>query len=180
MTKLLQRLTDSFQVTDITERHPGLTTLKVDKSKGELLIRELRDREGYTHLSFIACVDYIEEGIFSIIYMLHNYDTKNDLGIHIEVDRDNPEMTSIHSLWAQAWTYQRELREMYGIRFPGSPRVDEEFCLEGWDQMPPMRRDFDTVEYSNEQFGHRDGRSSEDPRDHMKTNLYPNRGGDEK
>ena len=176
---LLERLTKEFDITDITERHARMTTIKVHKDKGERLIRELRDREGYVHLSFVACVDYIERGVLSIIYMLHNYDEKKDLGIHIEVDRENPEMTSIHTLWAQAWTYQRELREMYGINFPGSPRVDEEFCLEGWDQMPPMLRDFDTRKYSNEQFGHREGRASEDPREHMKAKLYPNRGGDE-
>jgi NADH-quinone oxidoreductase subunit C len=69
---------------------------------------------------------------------------------------------------------------MYGIRFPGSPRLDEDFCLEGWDQIPPMRREFDTKKFSEERFGHREGRSSEVPRDHMKVELYPNRGGDEK
>ena len=180
MNTLLERLTHDFSVTEITQRHAGLTTLKVDKKNGERLLRELRDREGYTHLSFIACVDYIEDGIFSIVYMLHNYDKKNSLGIHVAIDREHAEMTSIHTLWAQAWTYQRELREMYGIRFPGSPRLDEDFCLEGWDQIPPMRREFDTAKYSTEQFGHREGRVSEDPRQHMKTNLYPNRGGDEK
>ena len=177
---MLDRLIQDFSITDITERRTGLTTCKIEKNNAERLIRELRDREGYTHLSFIACVDYIERGVFSIVYMLHNYTKKDSLGIHVEIDRDNAEMTSIHTLWAQAWTYQRELREMYGINFPGSPRLEEDFCLEGWDAMPPMRRDFDTAKYSTEQFGHREGRVSEVPREHMKTNLYPNRGGDEK
>jgi NADH-quinone oxidoreductase subunit C len=177
---MLDRLIQDFSITDITERHAGLTTCKVEKNNAERLIRELRDREGYTHLSFIACVDYLERGVFSIIYMLHSYAKKDSLGIHVEIDRDNAEMTSIHTLWAQAWTYQRELREMYGIKFPGSPRLEEDFCLEGWDSMPPMRRDFDTAQYSTEHFGHREGRVSEEPREHMKVNLYPNRGGDEK
>ncbi|WP_416208189.1 NADH-quinone oxidoreductase subunit C [Halomonas sp.] len=34
---------------------------------------------------------------------------------------------------------QRELKEMFGIDFPGSPRVDEPFVLESWDDIPPMR-----------------------------------------
>ena len=179
MNPMLEKLQRDFDVSDITERHPGMTTLKVDKDKAERLIRELRDREGYTHLNFMACIDYIEDGIFTIVYMLHNYDKKDTLGVHVDISRDNAEMTSIHTLWAQAWTYQRELREMYGIRFPGSPRLDEDFCLEGWDQIPPMRREFDTKKFSEERFGHREGRSSEEPREHMKVKLYPNRGGDE-
>ncbi len=173
MSELLDRLVRDFGVTDITERLPAITTLKVSRENGERLIRELRDREGFTHLNFITCIDWIEDGIFRLVYMLHNYDSKQNLGVHVDIDRDNAEMTSIHTLWAQAWTYQRELREMYGINFPGSPRLEEDFCLEGWDDMPPMRRDFDTVKYSTERFGHREGRISLEPREHMKVTALP-------
>lgn len=176
---MFEKLQRDFGVTGINELKPGMTTLKVNKDSAERLIRQLRDRHGYTHLNFIACIDYIEDGIFTLVYMLHNYDTKHTLSVHADISRDNAEMESIHNLWAQAWTYQRELREMYGIRFPGSPRLDEDFCLEGWDQIPPMRREFDTKKFSEERFGHREGRSSEEPREHMKVSLYPNRGGDE-
>jgi len=180
MNTMLERLQRDFGVSDITERHPGMVTLKVHREYAERLIRELRDREAYTHLNFITCIDYIEDDIFTLVYMLHNYATKSTLGVHVNISREEAEMTSIHTLWAQAWTYQRELREMYGISFPGSPRLDEDFCLEGWDQIPPMRREFDTKKFSEERFGHREGRSSEQPRQHMKVELYPNRGGDEK
>ncbi len=179
MNDMLERLKRDFSVTEVTECPPRMTTLKVDKNNAERLIRELRDRENYTHLNFMTCIDYIEDGIFTLVYMLHNYDKKHSLSVHVNISRDNEEMVSIHTLWAQAWTYQRELREMYGIRFPGSPRLDEDFCLEGWDQIPPMRREFDTKKFSQERFGHREGRSSEEPREHMKVELYPNRGGDE-
>jgi NADH-quinone oxidoreductase subunit C len=168
MNEILERLQRTFNISDTTERKPGMTTLKVDKDAAEILIRELRDREGYTHLNFITCIDYIEDGIFTLVY-----------SVHVDIGREQAEMTSIHTLWAQAWTYQRELREMYGINFPGSPRLEEDFCLEGWDQIPPMRREFDTKKFSEERFGHREGRHSEVPRDHMKVEFYPNRGGGE-
>lgn len=178
MKAMLERLVTDFAVYDISERKPAITTLKVKKEQTERLIRELRDREGFSHLSFITCIDYIEDGIFTLVYMLHNYDSKTTLGVEVDIARENAEMTSIHTLWAQAWTYQRELREMYGIRFPGSPRLDEDFCLEGWDDIPPMRREFNTKQYSSDRFGHREGRHSENPREHMKVTLYPTRGGD--
>ena len=170
---MLERLTREFQVSDIKERKPGLTTISVDKDKAETLIRELRDREGYTHLNFMTAIDYIERGYFTIVYMLHNYDTRSTLSVHVNIDRVNATMTSIHTLWAQAWTYQRELRELWGIDFPGSPRIEEDFCLEGWDEIPPMRREFDTVAYSQDRFYNREGRISEDPREHMKQIMYP-------
>jgi NADH-quinone oxidoreductase subunit C len=178
MNSMLERLAQEFDITDMSERNPGLTSVTVDKDVAETLIRELRDREGYTHLNFMTAIDWIERGVFTLVYMLHNYERRHSLSVHVDIDRDNAEMTSIHTLWAQAWTYQRELRELWGIRFPGSPRQDENFCLEGWEDLPPMRRDFDTVEFCERTFVARDGRHSEDPRAHMHRAMFPERGGD--
>jgi NADH-quinone oxidoreductase subunit C len=82
-------------------------------------------------------------------------------------------MQSIHHLWAQAQVYQRELREMFGIDFPGCPRVNESFILEGWREIPPMRRDFDTKEYSERTYFPREGRSTIDPSERMARDRYP-------
>ena len=111
MNDMLERLKRDFAVSDVIERQPRMTTLKVDKDHAERLIRELRDRENYTHLNFMSCIDYIEDGIFTLVYMLHNYEKKHGLSVHVDISREHSEMTSIHTLWAQAWTYQRELRE---------------------------------------------------------------------
>ena len=75
--------------------------------------------------------------------------------------------------WPTAATYQRELREMFGIDFPGSPRIEEEFILEGWNDIPPYRRDFDTLKYAEASYNQRPGRETRDPATHMKQQLYP-------
>jgi NADH-quinone oxidoreductase subunit C len=82
-------------------------------------------------------------------------------------------MESIHEIWPTAATYQRELREMFGIDFPGSPRLHEEFILEGWNDIPPYRRDFDTLKYAQANYRDRPGRETHDPEQHMKQQLYP-------
>ena len=87
MNELLERLQRHFDVNNINVLKPGMTTLKIGKDSAEILIRELRDREGYTHLNFITCIDYIEDGIFTLVYMLHNYDSKHTLGVHVDIDR---------------------------------------------------------------------------------------------
>ena len=69
MSAMLDRLQNEFGITDITECKPGLTSLKVAKDKTETLIRELRDREGYTHLNFMTCIDYIEDTIAIIVWI---------------------------------------------------------------------------------------------------------------
>ena len=177
MKQLFERLQPLFAVTDFKEQRDNLCFLRTPKDRAEMLIRHLRDHEGFSHLVFFTAVDYIEDGIFRLIYMLHNYGTKDTLGVQVDLPREESVMTSIHELWAQAALYQRELKEMFGIDFPGSPGVDEDFLLEGWDEIPPMRREFDTRAYAEKTFFPRPGRKTKDPRTHMQEQLYPD-GGD--
>lgn len=179
MHELIQELSRRFPLRDFAEKRPGQAYVHTEKDHAETLIRELRDRAGFTHLAFLTAIDYIERGIFTLTYMLHHHERHWTLGVHVDIARDQAEMHSIHALWAQAATYQRELREMFGIRFPGSPRLDDDFILEGWEDIPPMRREFDTATFSVETFGDLGGRTSADPRQHMHQELYPNRGGDQ-
>jgi NADH-quinone oxidoreductase subunit C len=176
MKKLFERLQPLFAVSDLKEQRNDLAFLQIPRDHAEMLIRHLRDHEGFSHLVFFTAVDYIEEGIFRLIYMLHNYGTNDTLGVQVAISRENASMTSIHELWAQAALYQRELKEMFGIDFAGSPGVDEDFLLEGWDQIPPMRREFDTRAYAEKTFFPRPGRKSTDPRTHMQEQLYPDGG----
>ena len=51
--------------------------------------------------------------------------------------------------------------------------IDDGFVLEGWDNIPPMRKDFDTKKYVEETYYPRDGRTTKDPSEHMEEKLYP-------
>lgn len=133
----------------------------------------LRDIESYTHLVFFTAVDFIEEGMFQLTYMLHNYQLHHDIAVLVMISREEPVMESIHHLWPHAATYQQELFEMFGIEFPGSPRLYEDFALEGWQDTPPMRREFDTRAYSEETYFPRPGRKTFDTVEYMKEQLYP-------
>lgn len=173
MEQLLNELGTRFGVSEPRRRRDNLAFLRCDRARAVDLLTHLRDREGYTHLVFLTAVDIIEQGVFRLTYLLHNYETRSDIGVEVEIERDNAVMESIHPMWAQAGTYQRELKEMFGIDFPGSPRVDEPFVLESWDDIPPMRREFDTKAYSEARYVPREGRVTHDTTEHMKLKLYP-------
>jgi NADH-quinone oxidoreductase subunit C len=162
-----------FAISEPNRQRPELLFLTAEAEEARNLIRELKERHGFSHLVLITAVDYIEEGRFQLTYLLHNYRLAADIGLRVYLPREETEMESIHDLWAQAATYQRELKEMFGIHFPGSPRVDEPFILENWDTTPPMRREFDTKKYSEETYFPRPGRDGKEPAEHMKKTLYP-------
>jgi NADH-quinone oxidoreductase subunit C len=122
---------------------------------------------GYGILQLISVVDRIEDGIFQITWILENYKSPSVLLISADFPREECSVPSLCLVWPAASAFERELFEMYGISFPGNPRQGEDFLLEGWTEMPPMRRDFDTEKYSLEKFGERQPREHTDPRQYV-------------
>ncbi len=173
MRDLYDHMKTRYRLGDLTEQRANLAFVDVAQDELRALLVELRDVHGFTHLVLLTAVDWIEEGRFQLTYMVNNRTANLTLGLRVYLDRKSPVGNTIHDLWPTAATYQRELREMFGISFPGSPRVDEEFILEGWTDMPPYRRDFDTLAYSQQTYAERGGRETHDPRDHMQKKLYP-------
>ncbi len=173
MKELIKRLEQNFQISNIVWQRENEVFLTVEKTDAVPLITQLNHYESFTHLVIMTAVDWLEAGKFQLTYLLNNNEIKADIGIRVLLDREKAEMKSIHHLWVTAATYQRELHEMFGIDFPGSPRVDEPFILEGWQEIPPYRRDFDTKKYSEKTYFPRPGRSTNDPQEYMKKKLYP-------
>ncbi len=173
MEATLKHIEEAFKGTDRIMQRDSIAFVTVPKELAVETVTWLRDYAGYRHLVLVSAVDWIERGIFQLTYLLHSDEARADVGIRVAIERNEPVMQSIHHLWAQAQVYQRELREMFGINFPGSPRVNEPFILEGWREIPPMRRDFDTKKYSEETYFPREGRSTVDPSERMARERYP-------
>ncbi len=173
MIELYEQLKQRYALGEISVQRFDLVFITVPRENLASLLLYLRDTEGFTHLVLLTAVDWIEDNKFQLTYLINNRESATDLGLRVIIDRDEASMESIHDLWPTAATYQRELKEMFGIDFPGSPRIDEDFILEGWTEIPPYRRDFDTLEYSRDTYLERPGRSTSDPAQHMKQLFYP-------
>jgi len=173
MNDIAKHIENRFGGTNTKLARKDMIFVTVPKELAVPAVTWLRDHAGYRHLLLLSAVDRIERGVFQLTYLLHSYENHTDIGVRVEIDRNEPVMESIHRLWAGARVYQRELKEMFGIDFPGSPGVDEPFILEGWKEIPPMRRDFDTRKYSLETYFPREGRSTVDPSERMAEARYP-------
>lgn len=173
MQTLYTKLNERFPLGELTEQRPDLAFITVPREQLRSLLLHLRDREGFGHLVLLTAVDWIEEEIFQLTYLLSDRANARDLGLRVMLPRDGASMESIHDIWPTAATYQRELREMFGIDFPDSPGVNDDFILEGWSDIPPYRRDFDTLKFAEENFNQRPGRETRDPAQHMQQQLYP-------
>lgn len=171
---IISAISQQTVITAISGTEPLLRFITIPKADALPVIKFLLEEEGFKHLVLLTAVDHIEQQQFQLTYLLHNPQSKTDIGVRVMIDRENAMMESAHELWPTLATYQRELREMFGIRFPGSPGVDDDFILEGWHGLPPYRRDFNTKAFAESFYPQREGRETNDPATFMKEKLYPN------
>ncbi len=152
----------------------GRVEVFINKETIPSVLLYVKEQKGYHHLSHVACIDWIEQGEFQLTFNIWSHTDKILLYVKTRVDRDNAVMENLDGIWPQLNTYEREFRELFGIEFTGLVG-DKEFVLEGWDDIPPMRRDFDTVQYSKDHYYFRPGR--EDAKDVRK--VIADRSGEE-
>jgi len=108
--------------------------------------------QGFEHLSAISVTDWVKEGRFEVTYHLWSYKDKILLTLKTKVDRKKPVIKSVTSIWNEnAQIHERELHELFGVKFDGNPDLSPLF-LEDWQGLPPFRKDFDWREYVREEF----------------------------
>ncbi len=162
---LLDSLTSAFKIKGRVIRDRRVEVF-ADKKMVSGILLFAKKQLGFIHLAHMTCIDWIDENKFELIYTIWSPIEKIHLFVKTKIERENPEMENIDSIWDQANTYEREIREMFGIQFPGLIG-EQDFALEDWDEMPPMRKDFDTKKYALETYYQRPGR--EDAKDVRET-----------
>ncbi len=157
-TKILKSLKDVFEIKGSVKSDKRIS-IKADKKNVSSILLFLKNQKGFIHLNHISCVDWIEQNEFELVYIVWNPKTRLTVMVHTRIKRDEPVMENIDTIWDQANTYEREFREMFGIEFPGLIGA-KEFILEDWDNIPPMRKDFNSQQYAIDTFSTRPGREN--------------------
>ncbi len=134
---------------ELVQKQDYLYKVEVKKEQLESLLLSFLNEFGYITLDSINCRDDLEEGNFVITYCLLTPKRDHVVMVQTSIERENASLPSIHTFWPQAEIMEREMHEMFGVDFPGHPTLID-FALEYWDNIPPLRRDFDTLQYVND------------------------------
>ncbi len=129
--------------------------IEVDQNDIHKLLSVLKSN-GWIQLSYLSAIDWIEENKFELVYIVFNWEQPVHVQLRTKIDRDNPVMPSIISIYEGCKYYEREAHEFFGIKFPGNDSYHKQLVLEQWDDMPPLRKDFDPRAYSDKKFIKRD------------------------
>ena len=144
VTFLRERFPDAL--VDVSERLDE-TTIIVRPDAIVDACRALRDDPTlqYNFLSTITAVDWLErEPRFDVVYHLMSLPTGAVLRLKIQVgddERPQPEAPSVTSVWPAANWYEREVYDLFGIRFAGHPDLRRIEMPDDWVGHP-LRKDY--------------------------------------
>lgn len=153
-TPLPEVLHDVFhEVPNLKFIQQGPRRLKVDVRPDALpaLLSLLKGRAGYLHLSAISCVDRPALEEFELVYHLWSYEVKTLVSAHVLVPKHPGRYISVYDLYTPAAFFERDIHEMFGLWFEGSPNM-EPFILTEWYGPPPMLKSFSSRDYVEETF----------------------------
>jgi NADH-quinone oxidoreductase subunit C len=128
--QILQRLRDRFGAAVVdTHEFRGDTTAVVERTALVEALRFCRDEPAlaFDMLTDLTAADYLkypgrEDGPrFEVVYQLYSLPHNHRLRVKVRVDEDDPVVPTAVPLWPIANWLEREVWDMFGVRFAGHP-----------------------------------------------------------
>jgi NADH-quinone oxidoreductase subunit C len=162
LTDLLARLTARFgpAVTPVEPPPAGTTegparvgdgcaVARVERAHLREVLAFCRDADGlrFDMLTDLTAVDYLrypgrdDQPRFEVVYHLYSVAENHRLRLKVAVDEDELEVPSAVVLWPIANWFEREVWDMFGIRFEGHPDLRRLLLYEEF-QGHPLRKDY--------------------------------------
>jgi NADH-quinone oxidoreductase subunit C len=138
---LLERLPAALRA---THAHRGDATALVDAEQVVEVLRLLRDAPelAFEMLTDVTCVDYLgQEPRFEVVYHLYSVAKNHRVRIKARVGGPAPELPSAVALYPSADWMEREVWDLYGVRFRGHPDLRRILLYDGFEGHP-LRKDY--------------------------------------
>jgi len=126
----LERLKERFgpAVLHTASAH-GNEMATVERARSKEILAFLRDdaETAFDFLSDLTAVDYVayppagREPRFEVVYQLYSTSKQHRLRVKVGVPEDHAEVASVTELWPGAGWLEREVWDLYGIKFAGHP-----------------------------------------------------------
>ncbi len=140
ISELKEKFTDRIKE---TSSDFGDDTITIDRDFLAELVQFLKQKPyEYTMLLDITCVDYLSrEPRFEMVYHLLSLSAKHRLRIKVPLAEKNLSVESMSAIWKNANWLEREVYDMFGVRFYGHPDLRRLFMYDGFEGFP-LRKDY--------------------------------------
>ncbi len=159
-------LADKAAVLEAMPDHPAMKALlawnaaaledaRFDRGELTLTIARERIREaaavvqtaGYNFLEDVTAVDWLpSEPRFQVSYHILSHSYRDYIRLRVLVSGDEPAIESITTVWPSANFYEREVFDLFGIRFEGHPNMRRIMMPDEWVGHP-LRKDYPVEGY---------------------------------
>jgi len=120
----------------------GEPTIVVAKSKLVETARFLRDELKFNFLMDVTAVDYWKrKPRFEVVYHFFSLPNRWRLRLKVPVGEQDPEVDTLTELWPSANWYEREVYDMFGIRFRNHPNLQRILMYPEFEGYP-LRKDY--------------------------------------
>lgn len=123
----------------------GVPWISVHKDGISDVASFLRSDRDFNMLIDLSAVDYLKWGQsrcrFEVVYNVYSLRKNQRLFFKAAVPEEDPVMDSVASLWPAANWYEREVWDMFGIRFRGHPDLRRILLYESFEGHP-LRKDY--------------------------------------
>jgi NADH-quinone oxidoreductase subunit C len=153
---VLERLPEHPAVKAILAWKPeALADAKFDRGELTLTVAALEIRSaaatvqaaGYNFFEDVTAVDWFPSSPrFQLSYHIVSHSHKERIRLRVLLDGDAPSVGSITSVWPSANFYEREVFDLFGIRFEGHPNLRRIMMPDDW-QGHPLRKDYPVEGY---------------------------------
>jgi NADH-quinone oxidoreductase subunit C len=119
------------------------TTIYASRDHVEPLARALRDAPDlkFSLLMELTATDYWpREPRFEVMYILVSIEHKQRLRVKVRLDGSDAHLATVSSIWPAANWLEREVWDLFGIRFDGHPDPRRLLMPEDWEGWP-LRKD---------------------------------------
>lgn len=141
LARLLRDLPDAVHE---THAHRGDATARVDPGRVREVLRLLREVDGldFEMLTDLTAVDYLgQEPRFELVYHLYSVQRNHRVRIKARVPERPGEIDSVVDLYPSANWMEREVFDLYGLRFRDHPDLRRILLYEEFDGHP-LRKDY--------------------------------------
>jgi NADH-quinone oxidoreductase subunit C len=98
-------------------------------------------------LADVTAVDWFpSEPRFEVVYSLLSYERRERLRVKVKLNGADPIVESVTVLWLGASPFEREIFDLFGIRFQGHPDLRRIMLPDEWEGHP-LRKDYPVEGY---------------------------------
>jgi NADH-quinone oxidoreductase subunit C len=127
----------------------GQNYLVVDSSLIPEFLQVLRDQEQFDYCVDLTAVHYPQhEKQFEVVWILYSFAKNERIRVKTSI-ADGATLPSSTALWPTTNWLEREVFDMFGIRFDGHPDLKRILLPEGW-KGHPLRKEYGIIQQDQE------------------------------